>query len=395
MKADAGIAFAGASHVEAASGNVYQPSAAVHTYGTVAFSLTGDGFVHATVPADAVGRHDSDSAVYAAGFLTKDEDGRIVLDAGNRIVDPAGAAVVSYRDPDMDVTSAYIARADGVDAGDVTVAVSREAKLAIEPTALSFSATAGYSDVTAQRLTLTNAGDVALRVSADPLELFVTDLPNGLELQPGQSVAVAVKPVAGLGAGSHSEKLAFSSTEGARASADAAFQVAPAPAPQPTPAPPTPHRGTLAATGDGLGSASAALAALAGLGLLAAGVAARALRARRAPPRPGAKEKGPRSWPGSGALGLSAKRKRPGRARRPSSHGLTPQYFRRWHLTAGFGMGPGDPTPWSRSQGVPARGFIWPRPAAADPPRHPGGCTALVTSRSRNRECVCEKSSGY
>ena len=282
VKADAGIAFAGASHVEAASGNVYQPSAAVHTYGTVAFSLTGDGFVHATVPAGAVGRHDSDSAVYAAGFLTKDEDGRIVLDAGNRIVDPAGAAVVSYRDPDMDVTSAYIARADGVDAGDVTVAVSREAKLAIEPTALSFSATAGYSDVTAQRLTLTNAGDVALRVSADPLELFVTDLPNGLELQPGQSVAVAVKPVAGLGAGSHSEKLAFSSTEGARASADAAFQVAPAPAPQPTPAPPTPHRGALAATGDGLGGTPAALAALAGLGLLAAGVAARALRARRA-----------------------------------------------------------------------------------------------------------------
>lgn len=282
VKADAGISFAGASQVEAASGNAYQPSAAIHTYGTVEFALADNGFVHAAVPSDAVGRHDSDSAVFAAGFLTKDGDGRIVLGADNRIVDPVGATVVSFRDPDTDVTSAYIAQANGSDAGDVTVAVSHETRLVVEPTTLSFSATAGYSDVAAQRLTLSNAGDVPLHVSADPLELFTADLPNGLELQPGQTAAVSVRPVAGLGTGSYSEKLAFSTVEGAQASADATFQVAPAPAPQPTPAPPAPHRGPLAATGDALGAPFAATAILGGLGLLAAGAAALAHRARRA-----------------------------------------------------------------------------------------------------------------
>ena len=49
------------------------------------------------------------------------------------------------------------------------------------------------------------------------------------------------------------------------------------------------------------------------------------------PEGPGAKEKGPRSWPGSGALGpLGGNGNALGERDVLSSHGLTPQYFRRW-----------------------------------------------------------------
>ena len=90
------------------------------------------------------------------------------------------------------------------------------------------------------------------------------------------------------------------------------------------------------------------------------------------------------------------KRKRPGRARRPVLPRADPAVLSAMAgLTAGFGMGPGDPCLHGRARAGRSRaGLIWPRPATAGPPRHPGGCTALVTSRSRNRECVCEEELG-
>lgn len=55
----------------------------------------------------------------------------------------------------------------------------------------------------------------------------------------------------------------------------------------------------------------------------------RGLRPRRPPS--GAKEKGPRSWPDRGPLGpLGGNGNALGERDVLSSHGLTPQYFRRW-----------------------------------------------------------------
>lgn len=266
IKADDGMSFTGETTATATAGNTYQPSAALYAYGTIAFNLTGTGSVHASVPADVVGRHDSDSAIHAAGYLSKDDDGRITLADGNALIDPAGAVVTTYRDEVLDVNSAYIAQADGADAHSVTIAVAQEVCLLVEPDALSFSATVGYDDITAQPVTLTNAGDVALHVSAQQATLFDTDLPANTVLAPGQTLVVNIQPVHGIAEGSHAEAVTFIATEGSQAAVTASLNVTPAPQPKPQPTPPNPHRGNLAPTGD---ANSAILAVLLGVGTAA------------------------------------------------------------------------------------------------------------------------------
>lgn len=257
LKADNGMAFTGATTVEATSGNVYQPSAALYAYGTIAFALTGEGSVHASVPTNSIGRHDSDSAIYAAGFLTKDEDGHILLAEGNGLIEPVRGFIASWRDTDTDTVSAFVAQANGTDASSVTITASQVAHLAVQPDALAFKATVGYNEVESQAVTLSNTGTVTLHLAVQPTTLFSTDLPADATLAPGQTLAVTLKPVQGLSAGSHSEAVSFTASEGAQAAVGCSFEVAPAP--QPTPQP-DPHRRSLAPTGDQLGLVAAALA---------------------------------------------------------------------------------------------------------------------------------------
>lgn len=266
IKADDGMSFNGATTATAIAGNTYQPSAALYSYGTIACNLTGAGLVHASVPAEVIGRHDSDSAIHATGYLSKDDDGRIILADNNAIIDPAGAVIATYRDEDLDVNSAYIAQADGADAYSVTIAVTQEARLLVDPDSLSFSATVGYDDIAAQPVTLTNAGDVTLHVSAQQTTLFTTDMPADTALAPGQTLAVNIKPVPGIAEGSHAEAISFVAAEGSQAAVSGSVNVAPAPQPKPQPTPPNPHRGNLAPTGD---ASSATIAALLAVGTTA------------------------------------------------------------------------------------------------------------------------------
>ena len=64
-------------------------------------------------------------------------------------------------------------------------------------------------------------------------------------------------------------------------------------------------------------------------------------------------------------------------------------------LTAGFGMGPGDPCLHGRARAGRslARASMAP-PGARDPPRHPGGCTALVTHGREAEKVVHEEELG-